>query len=636
MIAISCSNISKSFGIDLILKDISFTVNTGDKVGLIGKNGAGKSTLFKVLTGQIPYDEGNIYISKNLNIGYLKQDLIFDSEKTIFDECLLVFDFLIKMEEEIRSLEKRISEHSDHESNEFKKLMNNYSNLMDEFNDKNGYGYKSEIRGVLKGLGFSDEDFEKSVDKLSGGQKSRLNIAKLLLSRPNILLLDEPTNHLDIDAINWLEGFLKNYSGTLFIISHDRYFLDQIVGKIFEIENMSLLQFEGSYTNFVSYKKSLHDQQMKKYLEQQKEIAKQEELIRRFKQHGTEKLAKRAKSREKALDKIDIVEKPLLDNKKTRIKLETKIKSGREVLKVRDLSKSFDNHHLFSNINFDIYRSERVALIGPNGIGKTTLFKILLNKLNYNSGNIVIGHNVFMGYYDQEQENLEDCNNLIDEICNADPKISIPEARTLLASFLFSGDDVFKEVENLSGGERSRLSLLKLMLSKSNFLLLDEPTNHLDLVSKEVLEEALLEYDGTIFTISHDRYFLNKISTKVLEISIDEVKEYLGNYDYYIEKKNELKNLDIEDSKETMTKTKQKEERKRKKLEDAQKKKEKQLIKNIEEEITNLESRQNDLEHLMCDEKIYTDPEKSKEVHEEYEAVKERLEKLYMAWEEIF
>lgn len=636
MIAISCSNISKSFGIDLILKDISFTVNTGDKVGLIGKNGAGKSTLFKVLTGQIPYDEGNIYISKNLNIGYLKQDLIFDSEKTIFDECLLVFDFLIKMEEEIRSLEKRISEHSDHESNEFKRLMNNYSNLMDEFNDKNGYGYKSEIRGVLKGLGFSDEDFEKSVDKLSGGQKSRLNIAKLLLSRPNILLLDEPTNHLDIDAINWLEGFLKNYSGTLFIISHDRYFLDQIVGKIFEIENMSLLQFEGSYTNFVSYKKSLHDQQMKKYLEQQKEIAKQEELIRRFKQHGTEKLAKRAKSREKALDKIDIVEKPLLDNKKTRIKLETKIKSGREVLKVRDLSKSFDNHHLFSNINFDIYKSERVALIGPNGIGKTTLFKILLNKLNYNSGNIVIGHNVFMGYYDQEQENLEDCNNLIDEICNADPKISIPEARTLLASFLFSGDDVFKEVENLSGGERSRLSLLKLMLSKSNFLLLDEPTNHLDLVSKEVLEEALLEYDGTIFTISHDRYFLNKISTKVLEISIDEVKEYLGNYDYYIEKKNELKNLDIEDSKETMTKTKQKEERKRKKLEDAQKKKEKQLIKNIEEEITNLESRQNDLEHLMCDERIYTDPEKSKEVHEEYEAVKERLEKLYMAWEEIF
>lgn len=316
---------------------------------------------------------------------------------------------------------------------------------------------------------------------------------------------------------------------------------------------------------------------MKKYLEQQKEITKQEELIRRFKQHGTEKLAKRAKSREKALDRIDVIGKPLVDDKKTRIKLETKIKSGREVLKVNDLSKSFDDHLLFSNISFDIYRSERVALIGPNGVGKTTLFKILLNKLGYNIGNIIVGHNVFMGYYDQEQENLEDGNNLIDEICNADPKISIPEARNLLASFLFSGDDVFKEVENLSGGERSRLSLLKLMLSKSNFLLLDEPTNHLDLISKEVLEDALLEYDGTIFTISHDRYFLNKISTKVLEISNEEVKEYLGNYDYYIEKKNELKNSNDEDSSETMTKTRQKEERKRKKMEDAKIKKKNSL-----------------------------------------------------------
>lgn len=636
MIAISCSNISKSFGIDLILKDISFTVNIGDKVGLIGKNGAGKSTLFKVLTGQLPYDEGNIYISKNLNIGYLRQDLIFDSEKTIFDECLTVFNFLIEMEEEIRALEKEISEWSNHESNEFKSLMNNYSNLMDEFNSKNGYGYKSEIRGVLKGLGFSDEDFEKTVNKLSGGQKSRLNIAKLLLRKPNILLLDEPTNHLDIDAINWLEGFLKNYSGTLFIISHDRYFLDQIVNKIFEIENKTLLQFEGSYTKFISYKKSLYAQQMKKYLEQQKEIAKQEELIRRFKQHGTEKLAKRAKSREKALDRIDVVEKPLLDDKKTRIKLETKIKSGREVLKANDLSKSFDNHLLFSNISFDIYRSERVALIGPNGIGKTTLFKILLNKLGYNSGNIIVGHNVFMGYYDQEQENLDDGNNLIDEICNADPKISIPEARNLLAAFLFSGDDVFKEVENLSGGERSRLSLLKLMLSKSNFLLLDEPTNHLDLLSKEVLEDALLEYDGTIFTISHDRYFLNKISTKVLEMSNKDVREYLGNYDYYIEKKNELKNADNEILSQPMTKTKQKEERRRRKMEDAQRKKEKQFIKNIEEEITILESRQSGLELLMCDEAIYKDSQKSKEVHEEYEALKKQLEKLYIAWEENF
>lgn len=634
MIAISCSNISKSFGVDLILKDISFNINIGEKVGLIGKNGTGKSTLFKILTDQIPYDNGSIYISKSINIGYLKQDLDFDNLKSIYDECLIVFEDLIEMEKEIRSLENKISHSTDHDSREFKSLMNLYSNLLDEFNNKNGYGYKSEIRGVLKGLGFSEEDFEKKISKLSGGQKSRLNIAKLLLQKPNILLLDEPTNHLDIDAINWLEGFLKNYPGTLLIISHDRYFLDQIVGKIFEIENKSIIQFEGSYTKFINYKNNLYNHQMKKYLEQQKEIAKQEELIRRFKQHGTEKLAKRAKSREKSLDKMDVVDKPLLNNNKTRIKLETKIKSGKEVLRVNELSKAFDDTTLFSNLSFNIYRSEKVALIGPNGIGKTTLFKILLNKLGYNSGDIIIGHNVFMGYYDQEQGNLNTNNNLIDEICNADPKISIPEARGLLASFLFTGDDVFKEVENLSGGEKSRLSLLKLMLSQSNFLLLDEPTNHLDLASKEVLEDALLEYDGTIFTISHDRYFLNKIATKVLEISQDDIKEYLGNYDYYVEKKNELENPIDSKVSHSITKTQLKEERRRKKMEENQKKQEKQSIKKLEEEISKQETRLNELELLMCDESIYANSEKSREIHEEYELVKGILEELYTEWEE--
>ena len=634
MIAISCSNISKSFGVDLILKDISFNINIGEKVGLIGKNGTGKSTLFKILTDQIPYDNGSIYISKSINIGYLKQDLDFDNLKSIYDECLIVFEDLIEMEKEIRSLENKISHSTDHDSREFKSLMNLYSNLLDEFNDKNGYGYKSEIRGVLKGLGFSEEDFEKKISKLSGGQKSRLNIAKLLLQKPNILLLDEPTNHLDIDAINWLEGFLKNYPGTLLIISHDRYFLDQIVGKIFEIENKSIIQFEGSYTKFINYKNNLYNHQMKKYLEQQKEIAKQEELIRRFKQHGTEKLAKRAKSREKSLDKMDVVDKPLLNNNKTRIKLETKIKSGKEVLRVNELSKAFDDTTLFSNLSFNIYRSEKVALIGPNGIGKTTLFKILLNKLGYNSGDIIIGHNVFMGYYDQEQGNLNTNNNLIDEICNADPKISIPEARGLLASFLFTGDDVFKEVENLSGGEKSRLSLLKLMLSQSNFLLLDEPTNHLDLASKEVLEDALLEYDGTIFTISHDRYFLNKIATKVLEISQDDIKEYLGNYDYYVEKKNELENPIDSKVSHSITKTQLKEERRRKKMEENQKKQEKQSIKKLEEEISKQETRLNELELLMCDESIYANSEKSREIHEEYELIKGKLDELYTEWEE--
>lgn len=633
MIAVSCSNITKSFGIDLILEDISFTVNIGDKIGLIGKNGTGKSTLFKILTRQMPYDEGNIYISKNLNIGYLKQNLNFNDEKTIFDECLTVFEDIINMEKKIRSIENEISKFTNHESSEFKSLMNLYSKLLDEFNDRNGYGYKSEIRGVLKGLGFEEEDFEKQILKLSGGQKSRLNIAKLLLQKPNILLLDEPTNHLDIEAINWLEGFLKNYPGTILIISHDRYFLDQIVNKVFEIENKTLIQFEGSYTKYVDYKKSLYDQQMKKYLQQQNEIAKQEEMIRRFKQHGTEKLANRAKSREKRLEKIDIMDKPVINNKKTRIKLESKIKSGREVLKANNLSKSYENNHLFSNISFDIYRGERVALIGPNGIGKTTLFKMLLNKLDYDSGDITVGHNVFMGYYDQEQENLDDKNNLIDEICNENPKISIPEARNLLGGFLFIGDDVFKEVRTLSGGEKSRLSLLKLMLSKSNFILLDEPTNHLDLPSKEVLEDALLSYDGTIFTISHDRYFLNKISTKILEISRDGINEYLGNYDYYIEKKNELENPHDEETENVLTKTQIKEQKRRKKMEEAQRKKEKQLIKNLEEEINNLEERSNELELLMCDEDIYANPDKSQKIHEEYELIKVELKKLYAEWE---
>ncbi|SKC55522.1 ribosomal protection-like ABC-F family protein [Maledivibacter halophilus] len=633
MIAVSCSNITKSFGIDLILEDISFTVNIGDKIGLIGKNGTGKSTLFKILTGQLPYDKGNIYISKNLNIGYLKQNLNFDSEKNIFDECLEVFSDIIDMEKKIRNLENEMAEFTNHESREFKSLMNLYSKLLDEFNNKNGYGYRSEIKGVLKGLGFEEEDFEKQILKLSGGQKSRLNIAKLLLQKPHILLLDEPTNHLDIDAINWLESFLKNYSGTILIISHDRYFLDQIVNKVFEIENRKLIQFEGSYTKYVDYKKNLYDWQMRKYLEQQKEIAKQEEMIRRFKQHGTEKLANRAKSREKRLEKVDIMDKPVINNKRTRIKLESKIKSGREVLKANDLSKSYDDNHLFSNISFDIYRGERVALIGPNGIGKTTLFKILLKKVNYDNGDITVGHNVFMGYYDQEQENLNDDNNLIDEICNENPKISIPEARNLLAGFLFIGDDVFKEVRTLSGGEKSRLSLLKLMLSKSNFILLDEPTNHLDLPSKEVLEDALLSYDGTIFTISHDRYFLNKTSTKILEISKDGINEYLGNYDYYIEKKNELEKTSIEETDKTLTKTKIKEQRKQKKMEEIQRKKEKQLIKNIEEEIFNLEERSSELELLMCNEDVYANPDKSKKIHEEYELIKLKLKNLYDEWE---
>ncbi len=635
MIAISCNNINKSFGIDVILKDISFTVNIGDKIGLIGKNGTGKSTLFKILSGQIPYDSGDIFMAKNMNIGYLKQDPDFDENKTIYEECIPIFKNIIDMEKNLRDLELEISKYENHDSPEFKKLMNSYSNLLEEFNKNNGYGYKSEIRGVLKGLSFKDEDFNKPIYQLSGGQKSRLNIAKLLLKKPDILLLDEPTNHLDIDAIAWLENFLKNYSGTLMIISHDRYFLDQVVGKIFEIENHSIIGYEGNYTKFVEYKKDLYENQLKKYQQQQKEIERQEEMIRRFKQHGTEKLAKRAKSREKALEKIDIVEKPTLNNYRTRIKFDTDIKSGREVLKVQNLSKSFEDSPLFSNVNFDIYRGERVGLIGPNGIGKTTLFKILLGKLDYNGGNINIGHNVFLGYFDQEQSNLNEDNNLIDEVCNENPKISIPEARNLLASFLFTGDEVFKKVGDLSGGEKSRLSILKLMLSKANFLLLDEPTNHLDLPSKEVLEEALTGYNGTILTISHDRYFLNKVATKILEMSKEGIVEYLGNYDYYVEKKRLLESSEEESSDNIKTKTQLKEERRKEKLKKAKRKKQRLMLKELEAKIAALEDQIAHLELMMCDEDIYSNPDKSREIHEKHESIKTQLENLYEKWEEI-
>jgi ATP-binding cassette subfamily F protein 3 len=635
MIAISCNNINKSFGIDVILKDISFTVNIGDKIGLIGKNGTGKSTLFKILSGQIPYDSGDIFMAKNMNIGYLKQDPDFDENKTIYEECIPIFRNIIDMEKNLRDLELEISKYENHDSPEFKKLMNSYSNLLEEFNKNNGYGYKSEIRGVLKGLSFKDEDFNKPIYQLSGGQKSRLNIAKLLLKKPDILLLDEPTNHLDIDAIAWLENFLKNYSGTLMIISHDRYFLDQVVGKIFEIENHSIIGYEGNYTKFVEYKKDLYENQLKKYQQQQKEIERQEEMIRRFKQHGTEKLAKRAKSREKALEKIDIVEKPTLNNYRTRIKFDTDIKSGREVLKVQNLSKSFEDSPLFSNVNFDIYRGERVGLIGPNGIGKTTLFKILLGKLDYNGGNINIGHNVFLGYFDQEQSNLNEDNNLIDEVCNENPKISIPEARNLLASFLFTGDEVFKKVGDLSGGEKSRLSILKLMLSKANFLLLDEPTNHLDLPSKEVLEEALTGYNGTILTISHDRYFLNKVATKILEMSKEGIVEYLGNYDYYVEKKRLLESSEEESSDNIKTKTQLKEERRKEKLKKTKRKKQRLMLKELEAKIAALEDQIAHLELMMCDEDIYSNPDKSREIHEKHESIKTQLENLYEKWEEI-
>jgi ATP-binding cassette subfamily F protein 3 len=634
MIILSCYHIYKSFGIDSILEDISFTVDKGEKIGLIGTNGAGKSTLFKILTGQYPYDKGELYWSKDVNIGYLEQNASFESNQTVLDEVLHVFDPLIRMESELRKLEQQITKESLLPSSKnLESLMESYAHQSEVFQKKNGYGYQSEIRGVLKGLGFSDEEFQQPLCQLSGGQKTRLGLAKLLLSKPDLLLLDEPTNHLDIDAIEWLETFLKSYDGTILLISHDRYFLDEIVNKIYEIDNRQMTQYNGNYTSFVKKKKMRYEQQRNEYLQQQKEIEKQEDMIRRFKQHGTEKLAKRAKSREKRLEKLSPIERPIQVMKNAKIRFETQIKSGKDILQIENLSKTFDHRPLFHHIAFSIHHGEKIGLIGPNGIGKSTLFKIILGLIPYDTGSIQLGHNVYPGYYDQEQSDLNLSNTVMDEIWNQNIRFTETEVRTLLGSFLFTGDDVFKPISTLSGGEKSRLALLKLMLSKANFLLMDEPTNHLDIPSKEALEDALINYEGTLLIISHDRYFLNKVTTKTLELSAESIQEFLGNYKYYVEKKKEWKELQNTETKIIKTKTQQKEEKRKEKekiKEERQFKKEREAI---ETKIFTIEEKIKAIEKKMCTEEVYANPEKSKQAHKEMDTLQTELETLYAQWE---
>ncbi len=636
MIILSCNEISKSFGIDVILENISFSINAGEKIGLVGANGTGKTTLFKVLTGQYGFDSGEMYLSKELKIGYMEQNTELHSEHTVFDETLEVFENLILMESELRNLEHQISEESTKsDSHQLQKLMDIYSHKSEEFQNLNGYGYRSEIRGVLKGLGFSEAEFEQPVIQLSGGQKTRISLAKLLLKKPDILLLDEPTNHLDMEAIEWLESFLKTYEGTVLIISHDRYFLDQIVQKVFEIENKQLFQYNGTYSDYVNKKKILYEQRLKEYNQQQKDVERQEEIIRRFKQHGTEKLAKRAKSREKRLEHLNLVEKPTYNENRAKISFEPQIKSGDDVLAVENLSKNFDQNTLFENIEFKIYKGERVALIGPNGIGKSTLLKIILGIIPNYLGDVKLGHNVHMGYFDQEQALLNPNNTIIDEIWEENIRFTQTEVRSLLGSFLFTGEDVFKLISNLSGGEKGRVSLLKLMLSKANFLLMDEPTNHLDIASKEVLEEALVNYKGTLLIISHDRYFLNKVANKIISLSQDGIKEYLGNYDYYYEKKNALLDEINENSQPLKTKTQLREEKRKEKEKLDITRKNKLYQQDLEKKINLLETDLNELHQLMCQEEVYSNPDKSMEIHEKVGILKKDLDKMYEEWEEI-
>lgn len=633
MIILSCNNINKSFGVDLIIKNISFSINKGEKVGLVGVNGAGKSTLFKILCQQLSYDEGELYIAKSTKIGYLEQNNLLNLNNTVYEEVVWVFSDLIEMEEQLRKLELYIAElgKTTSASSSLEASMEEYSLMLEAFNEKNGYGFRSAVRGVLRGLGFSEEEFNQPISQLSGGQKTRISLAKLLLSKPDILMLDEPTNHLDIEAVEWLEGFLKDYEGTILMISHDRYFLDQLVNRIMEIEHHQLESYNGNYTDFMKKKQVIRDHQLKEYVEQQKEITRQKDIIRRLRQHGTEKLINRAKSKEKQLSKIDELQAPQMKQDKAKMQFRTSVKSGNDILSVDNLGKSFEDAPLFQQASFDIYRGERVALIGPNGVGKSTLFKILLNRIQASEGNHRLGHNVFIGYYDQEQEGLHPEKLVIDEIWDEHINMDQTEVRTLLGAFLFRGEDVFKPVSTLSGGEKARLSLLKLILSNANFLLLDEPTNHLDIDSKEVLEEALLQYDGTIFVISHDRYFLNRIATKLIELKPEGTETFLGNYAYYVEKKKQL--FFEEEEPQLKTKTQLKEERRKEKEE---RDRLRQITKKgefIEKEIMVLEEKLAELEALMCQEEVYAHPEKSREIHQETIGIKVKIEQLYEEWE---
>lgn len=636
MIVLSCNNLNKSFGIDTILENISFTVNEGDKVGIIGVNGTGKTTLFKVLSGIYGYDSGDIYLGKGVEIGYLEQNTNFQSEKTIYEEVLEVFSDLMDMENYIRDLEIKIAEEgSNPNSKILDKLMNEYSQKLELFSELNGYGYKSEVKGILKGLGFSDSDMETPINILSGGEKTRVLLSKLLLKNPSLLLLDEPTNHLDSDAIEWLEVFLKQYKGTVIIISHDRYFLDQVVNRVFEIHNKRLKTYNGNYSKFIELSKVEKELEVKKYEDQQKEIKKQEESIDRLKAYGREKHLKRARSKEKMLDKVDVLDKPDVFRKKASIQFSPSVSSGNDVLQVEDLSMGYGERILFKDINFNIYRGEKVALIGANGIGKSTLFKIIMNEIIPLTGTAKLGANVHVDYFHQEQKTLNLDNTIIDEIWNDHPSLNQTTLRNMLGSFLFEDEEVFKKISTLSGGERARVAILKLILSNSNFLLLDEPTNHLDIDSKEVLEEALLNYTGTLFTISHDRYFLNTVVDKILVLDSDGITEYLGNYNYYMDKKKQTLEMNSIETTEEKTKTQLKDEKRKEREQRELEKKARVKRQNIEKEIEEIELEIEELNVLMCQEEIYSNPEKSKEVSQNKTSLEDRLNNLYEEWEQL-
>lgn len=623
---LSLTDIKKSYIDEETIKSASLIVEERDKIGLIGVNGSGKSTLFNIITENISYDDGEIFRKKDLKIGYLEQHLNLNVHGNIYENCLYIFRDLIELEKRLRAQEKIIAENPSNLEEE----LNKYQKLQDEFHERDGYSYHSKIRGTLIGLGFSEDDFEKEISTLSGGQKSRVALAMLLLEEADILLLDEPTNHLDIGAISWLEKYLKEINKAVILISHDRYFLNNIVGKIVLLENGVTKTYNGNYDNYIRKRKKDFEVLKRQYEDQQKEIKRQEEIIKRYLNLGRDRFIKQGKSRKKMLDRMQRIEMPK-DNKKTNLRFNTNKVSGKDVLRIENLSKSFGDHLVFENLNAEVYKGDKIGLIGPNGVGKSTLFKIIEGGLQPDTGEVIIGSNVDTAYFYQEMDNLNLENTVMDEIWDEFPKLEHFDIRKYLAEFLFVGDDIFKSISELSGGERGRLSLLKIMLKGANFLVLDEPTNHLDIDSKEILEDALDKYDGTVLSISHDRYFLNKTSNKIFEMTSTGINVFLGDYDYYVEKTTVTEDYDDEYVSKTEIAKKKKEDRE----EREKNKKLRKQRETIEKEIEKLEEELSTIDEKLADNNTYEDYELANELSKSRETLANTLEELYEKWMEL-
>lgn len=628
MIVLSVNGLTKSFLSENILENVTFSISDRDKVGIVGDNGSGKTTLFNLLIKDLSADSGDINFAKNINLSILKQNISYTSDKSVYEECLEVFEKIILLEKEIRELEIEMG-NKDLSEEEIRKLFDIYESKRHYFEENNGYSYNSKIRGVLFGLGFLEQDFSKSVNNLSGGQKSRLHLAKILLKPSNLILLDEPTNHLDIESIQFLESYLREYRGSCLIISHDRYFLNAVCNRIFSIENKKLKSFNCGYDEYISRREKDFEVNRHLYEKQQKEISRQKEIIQRFENYGNNRFIKQASSRRKLLDKMDLIENPEIYKNSMKLKLVPEVESGKDVLTISDLSMGFNDKILFDDINLNVYKGDKICLVGKNGVGKTTLFKIICNNLEAIKGKCDLGARVSIGYYDQEQKTLSNQNTVMDEFWDAYPKMNNFEVRSHLAKFNFFDEDLFKSVGELSGGERARLELLKLMLSKSNFLLLDEPTNHLDIESKEVLENAIVDYSGTVLTISHDRYFLNKVVNKIWYLEDGKITEFYGNYDYFLEKLNEKS----EAEEKIISKTEIEKEKKKKKEKEKEERAKKQKLKEIENKIFEIEEKIEICNKDIQNPEIFNDKDKFLQIGEDLSRLIKEKEKLYLEWE---